>query len=99
MQNQLETDEINRIVGEIANANLSSKFVREVRTEPATDSVGREALRITIVIVPGAESKIKGDALVDTLAQIQDRLRKEGEERFPIVEYATTKELKKSGAN
>ena len=99
MQNQLETDAIKKIVSEVAKANLTSKFVREVRSEPATDSVGREALRITIVIVPGAEAKIKGDALVDTLAQIQDRLRQAGEERFPIVEYATTKELKQSGAH
>jgi hypothetical protein len=54
-------------------------------------------LRITIVIKPGAETKIKGDAALDTVVQIQDRLRKAGEERFPLVEFATTEELRERG--
>ena len=54
-------------------------------------------MRITIVIRPGAAAKIKGDAALDTLVQIQDRLRAAGEERFPIVEYATKEELEEGG--
>jgi len=61
------------------------------------DSEGHEALRITIVIKPGSESRIKGDATLDTLVGIQDRLRSEGEERFAIVEYATKRELSAGG--
>ena len=53
----------------------------------------------TIVIKPGSASRIKGDATLDTLVGIQDRLRAEGEERFPIVEYATKKELNASGGS
>jgi hypothetical protein len=88
---------IHQIAREVAAANLTSANVSSIASSTAIDSEGHEALRITIVIKPGAEAKIKGDAALDTLVQIQDRLRKAGEERFPIIEYATKKELSESG--
>jgi hypothetical protein len=50
-----------------------------------------------IVINSGSEARISGDAALDTLVGIQDRLRREGEERFAIVEYATDEELNAVG--
>ena len=94
---QLKEDKINQIVREIATANLTPYTSGRVVNEPTTDSVGQDALKITIVIAPDAASKIKGDAVVDTLVQIRDRLREEGDERFPIIEYATEEELMDSG--
>jgi hypothetical protein len=88
---------IRQIVRQAATANLGSANFTSVINSTATDSTGREALRITIVIKPGAETKIKGDAALDTVVQIQDRLRKAGEERFPLVEFATTEELRERG--
>lgn len=76
---------------------MAATNVETVTSEPATDLEGREALRITIVIEPGAAAKLKGDSLLDTLVQIQERLRSEGEERLAIVEYATKEELEESG--
>ena len=93
----LANNQILTIAREVATANLTRSRVSDVVTEPTIDSEGREALRITIVIKPGAAAKIKGDAALDTLVQIQDRLREAGEERFPIVEYATEEELEESG--
>ena len=93
----LERDEIIRIVREVAIANLTAKIVQNVIIEPATDSQGQEALRITVVIPPGTAEKIDGDAVLDTLVQVQRRLRQAGEERFPIVEYATQEELEDVG--
>jgi len=49
------------------------------------------------VIKPGAESKISGDAALDTLVGIRDRLRLAGEERLAIIDYATKEELDASG--
>jgi hypothetical protein len=86
-----------QIVRQAATANLGSANFTSVINSTATDSTGHEALRITIVIKPGAETKIKGDAALDTVVQIQDRLRKAGEERFPLVEFATTEELRERG--
>jgi hypothetical protein len=91
----LDEKRIRQIAEEVATTHLTSANVSSVSSTAAIDSEGRQALRITIVIKPGAEEKIKGDAALDTLVQIQDRLRKAGEERFPIVEYATKKSLPK----
>jgi hypothetical protein len=95
----LDEKRIREIVQEVANANLTSANITSVSSSAAVDSEGHDALRITIVIKPGSASKIKGDATLDTLVGIQDRLRAEGEERFPIVEYATKKELSASGGS
>lgn len=93
----LENNKVSEIVREVATANLTSKSIQDILIEPATDSEGHEALRITIVITPGAVLKLKGDAVLDTLVDIQRRLLEAGDERFPIVEYATEDELENSG--
>ncbi len=93
----LSDKRIRQIAERAAAANLSSSNFTSVINSTATDSEGHEALRITIVIKPGAESKIKGDAALDTIVEIQSRLLKEGEDRFPLVEFATAKELSESG--
>jgi len=95
----LDEKRIREIAQEVATANLTSANVTSVSSSAAIDSDGNDALRITIVIKPGSASKIRGDATLDTLVGIQDRLRAEGEERFPIVEYATKKELTASGGS
>ena len=61
------------------------------------DSQGQDALRITIVIAPGAETRISGNAALDTLVGIRDQLRRAGEDRLAIVEYATKEELDAGG--
>ena len=93
----LDEDKIRQIAQEVAIANLASTNVTSVSSSPAIDLDGHDALRITIVIEPGAESRISGDAALDTLVGIQDRLRREGEERLAIVEYATKEELDAGG--
>jgi hypothetical protein len=93
----LHEKRILEIAQEVASAKLTSANVSSVSSSAAIDSEGHEALRITIVIKPGSESRIKGDATLDTLVGIQDRLRSEGEERFAIVEYATKRELSAGG--
>jgi hypothetical protein len=95
----LDEKRIREIAHEVAFDKLTSANVTSVSSSAAIDSEGRDAVRITIVIKPGAASKINGDAALDTLVGIQERLRAEGEERFPIVEYATKRELSASGGS
>jgi hypothetical protein len=92
----LDANTINAIVREVAGANLGSGTVDHVLSEPTVDSQGNDALRILIVITPSAASKLVGDTPLNTLFQIQTTLSEKGEERFPIVEYATTEELASS---
>jgi hypothetical protein len=93
----LDQKKIDQIASEVATANLTPQVVRSVRSSSTADSEGRDALRIMIVIEPDAVARVSGDAVVDTLVQLQDRLRQEGEDRLPIVEYATEEELENSG--
>lgn len=93
----LTHEKVSEIVTGVASANLTPSVVRTVLSEPITDSEGADALRVTIVIEPGSEERLKGDAVLTTLVQIQERLQAEGEDRFAIVEYATTRELEESG--
>jgi hypothetical protein len=95
----LDDKRIREIAHEVATDKLTSANVTSVSSSATIDSEGHDALRITIVIKPGSASKIKGDATLDTLVEIQERLRAEGEERFPMVEYATKKELSASGGS
>ena len=93
----LDEKKIDEIAQEVASANLASANVTSVSSSPMTDSFGHDALRITIVIKSGAETKISGDAALDTLVGIRDQLRLAGEERSAIIEYATKEELEASG--
>ena len=93
----LDEKRIRKIAQEVASANLTSANISSVSSSPTIDSEGHDALRITIVIKSGSESKIGGDAALDTLVGIKDRLRREGEERLAIVEYATKEELDAGG--
>jgi len=90
----LELREIAKIVDGVAKDTFTSRnFVRPI-VEPAVDSVGNEALHVMIVIKPGAMDRVSGDAIFDTLTRIHDRLQGQGDERFPIIQYATEKDLK-----
>lgn len=58
----LDDRRISEIAREVAVANLDSANVAWVSSSPAIDSEGHDALRIMIVIQPGAVAKIDGDA-------------------------------------
>lgn len=89
--------EVDTIAAAAARANLSANAVLRVFSEPTLDSEGKDALHLTIVVAPEAVDALEGDALLDTLVQIQRDLQKAGEDRFAIVEYATEAELGPNG--
>jgi len=93
----LSENNISQIVHRVAAANLGPEIVDDVLSGTTTDSEGRDALLITVIIKAGSVNKIKGDSVLDTLVQVQHELREAGEERLPIVEYATEEELQDSG--
>lgn len=90
----IDTMRISEIAGEVARTGVADSSLERIVTEPATDSQGNEALRIILVLKPDAAQKLTGDQALDLLVGIQRRLRDAGEERFPIVEYATEQELR-----
>ena len=89
----LDLERVTQISTEVAKVNFGAENVVRVESEPTTDSQGEEALNLLIVVAPALAETISGEAVVDTLSQIIDRLQEAGDERFPIIEYATEEEL------
>jgi hypothetical protein len=91
----LNLEQVTQISTEIARANFGPQNIIHVESEPTTDSDGKDALNLLIVVAPSfAETiTINGDAVLDTLVQIVDRLQEAADDRFPIIEYATEEEL------
>ena len=88
----LQDAEIDGIVRDVAKANLGNEAIRVI-SEPTIDSTGEDAIRVVIVLAPGAADRITGNAALNTLVGIQNELENAGERRLAIVEYATEEEL------
>ena len=93
MSVMLDMETIKQFSTEIAKANFGPENVVRVESEPTVDSQGKEALDILIVIAPGVADAFTGDDVLGTLVQINDRLLEAGDERLPIIGYATEEEL------
>jgi hypothetical protein len=49
-----------------------------------------------LVLAPGSLASISGDKALDTIVTIQNRLLEAGDDRFPIIQFATEEELAES---
>jgi len=93
----LDQDKVDRVALAAASAALARAGVTRVFSEPVIDSTGHQALRITIVLNDATAGRVTGSDALDALVEIETKLIENGEERQPIVEYATEEELKQSG--
>ncbi len=94
----LDFSEINRVVKETASAALANVDVARIISEPTVDSEGREALHVTVVLNESGVDQISGDSVIKVLLEVGRNLRKAGEERPQIIDFATEEELN-SGAD
>jgi hypothetical protein len=92
----LKPKDIEREALKIARKNFGSANVLEAIVEPMIDLDGDDAWRVRIVIDSKLVDNIDGDAVLDNLVQIHNRLWEEGEERLPFVEFTTREELAES---
>ncbi|TXL71737.1 DUF2188 domain-containing protein [Vineibacter terrae] len=90
---QMDTQTITQIAQGLVRAQFGESSLERVITEPAIDSQGKDALRIILVLKPGAVRKLTGKRVIGVLVGMQQKFEAEGDERFPIVEYATEQEL------
>jgi hypothetical protein len=89
----LEALELQKLAKEIVHKRLPSIHLDEVLTQPMTDSDGEAAVRITLVLTPESADAITGEEGLKLLVAIRQALSREGEDRFPIVEYATADDV------
>lgn len=87
-----------RLIRNALVSKLGERNVERLELQPTTDSQGREALRVLVVIAPGADQRLKGGAVLDALVSLQETFRELRDDRIPIVEYATEEELAQDGA-
>ncbi|MEX0808593.1 MAG: hypothetical protein WD044_07680 [Dongiaceae bacterium] len=88
-----------RLIRQALGKSLGDENIVRVISEPATDSQGRAAIRITIVISADAIQKLQdGSALLASI-NLRERLREMQEDDVPIIEYATEAELKKDASH
>jgi hypothetical protein len=79
-------------------SELGDKNLVRVEWEPTTDSQGRDALKTTAVLAPGANQRLDGRAVLDALVKEHEQLSEMRDERIPIVENATEEELAQDAA-
>lgn len=65
----------------------------EVLSEAMVDFDGRDVLRITLVLSEQTAKSIAGDQAMKLITEIRDSLLREGDERFPLIYYATPEDL------
>lgn len=78
---------------------LGDRNVERVVDESTTDSRGDDALRITVVIKPGAAKILSGGESLDALVRVREQLSRMQDSRTPTIEYATEDELAEDGAS
>lgn len=89
----LELNQVDAIAREVATKHLAALGVEGVASEPAVDSQGDEALRITITIRSADKIPGNGQQFLKTLTEIWGRLEEANDSRFPIIDYATQEEF------
>jgi hypothetical protein len=82
-----------RLLQHAVTPAFGAENIVRVDYEPTTDSLGQDALRITLVLTPNAIKRLAGGGVLDALVRLQDRLHEMREYRTPIIEYATEAEL------
>jgi hypothetical protein len=89
----LETNKLQKLARDIVLRRLPEIKLDRVSTEDFTSSAGEPAVRITLVLTPESVDTISGDDALKLLLDIHDGLAREGEERFPVLEYATADDV------
>jgi hypothetical protein len=93
-----EIPQIAAIGQKVFRKTLGSRRVEDIQVEPRTDSLGDDALLVRVIISPLAVEELKrGDKVATARFEFGRQLELAGEERFPVVEYATREELATDG--
>ena len=92
-------DAFRKLIQQVFVAELGAKNIVRVEYESTTDSRGQDALKVTVVIAPGAIKKLAKKGSLGALVLLQERLNEMREDRTPIIEYATEAELADDGGS
>lgn len=89
----LNAPELQKLARTLVKKRMPTVRLDDVVAENTTSSDGDPALRITLILTPELVDAITGEDALKLLVDINDGLRREGDERFAIVEYATADDV------
>ena len=84
--------DLDALVKQVASQSLKGHVVAQVFSEPTSDSLGQDALHITVVVADDDDG-LSGDLALDTIVDIGQALQKAGEQRTPIISFTNESEL------
>lgn len=89
----LNAPELQKLARKIVKKRMPTVRLDDVVAENTTSSDGDPSLRITLVLTPETVDAITGEDALNLLVEINDGLRREGDERFASIEYATADDV------
>ncbi|HET8700024.1 MAG TPA: hypothetical protein VFO94_21245 [Gammaproteobacteria bacterium] len=87
-----------RLVQQAIVSALGSENVVRVECAGAVGSLGEPALRVTVVLTPGAPARLASRGVIEASMKLNDRLREMRTYSTPLIEYATEAELAQDAA-
>src|SRR5579862_6914705 len=92
---RLQANDVEREAINVAHKNFGASNVVRAMAAPTVDLDGDDAWEVTIVLADDTDvDAISGDAVLDNLVEIHERLREKNDDRLPIVRFATERELR-----
>ena len=89
----LNPSDIAEMVWDVARTQEIDDRFERIAAELTADSEGKDALSILMVLTPKGALTMTGDNLIELLSGIWDGLEDRGDERMPILRYATEEGL------
>jgi len=83
----LDKARVDEIARRVAIETLGVDRVINATSSSTTDSTGRDALEITIVLTPGASVSVTGSDANNTVFALNQELQKADEHRLPIIRW------------
>jgi hypothetical protein len=90
----LANAKVEEIVQSAVTKRTPAQALELVLAQSSIDSGGEAGLRVTLVFRNLQDAELDGNQALDLLVDVHDRLLEAGEERFPILQYTTEKDLK-----
>ena len=89
---------LNLLLRQSVAREMGEDNVIRVESAPASDSTGNDNARVTIVLSENAIGRVSNDSVLNAVVSLRERLRALGQDRSPLIQYATESELKQNAS-
>jgi hypothetical protein len=84
------------VIEAVVRERLGELIVHDILVQPSENYDGEDTLRVTVVLDPRTAEKLNGGIAGDLIVELRRKLEELGEQRFPVVQYATRNEIENS---